>query len=163
VIAEKLGHDRTYVYGLVHLIEHGEESLIEHVEAGRLPISVAIEIASGNDRAVSAAMSDAYQSGQLRGSKLKAVKRLLAERASKKKADGQSAHQKKLTGQSLVAVYQQTVREQRDLVLRAAKTKERLVLLTSAFKLLFSDENFVNLLRAEQLSDIPEKLAQRVN
>jgi ParB family transcriptional regulator, chromosome partitioning protein len=163
VISDKLGHDRTYIYGLVHLIEHGEESLTEHVEAGRLPISVAIEIASGNDRAVSAAMSDAYQSGQLRGSKLKAVKRLLAERASKKSADGQSStSRKKVTGQSLVAVYQQTLREQRALVVRAEKTRERLVLLTSAVRLLFSDENFLNLLRAEQLSDMPEKLAQRL-
>jgi ParB family chromosome partitioning protein len=163
VIADKLGHDRTYIYGLVHLIEHGEESLTQHVEAGRLPISVAIEIASGNDRAVSAAMSEAYQSGQLRGSKLKAVRRLLAARASRKKADGQSSQsQKKITSQSLVAVYQQTVKEQRALVAKAEKTKERLVLLTSAFRLLISDENFLTLLRAEQLSDMPEKLAQRL-
>jgi ParB family chromosome partitioning protein len=62
----------------------------------------------------------------------------------------------------LVAVYQQTVKEQRALVAKAEKTKERLVLLTSAFRLLISDENFLTLLRAEQLSDMPEKLAQRL-
>ena len=73
MIADKLGTDRTFTYGLVNLIERGEE-LVEHVEAGRLPISVAIEIARGNDDAVSVALSEAYQSGQLRGAKLRAVR-----------------------------------------------------------------------------------------
>ena len=69
MIAEKLGIDRAFSFGLVNLIEQGEESLVEHVEAGRLPISVAVEIARGNDHSVSLALSEAYQTGQLRGAK----------------------------------------------------------------------------------------------
>jgi hypothetical protein len=37
-IAKKLGLDRTYISGIVHLVKHGEANLIQEVEAGKLPI-----------------------------------------------------------------------------------------------------------------------------
>jgi hypothetical protein len=37
-----------YVTGIVHLVEHKEISLIDAVEGGRLPISVAAQIASAS-------------------------------------------------------------------------------------------------------------------
>jgi ParB family transcriptional regulator, chromosome partitioning protein len=163
LIAEKIGFDRAYIHGLVRLIEHGEESLVAHVEAGKLPISVAVDIASGNDHSISRALSEAYQNGQLRGSKLKFVRRLVAERAEKRRAEGKEAQsRKKLTGNNLVQIYQQRVREQKTLVSRYEKNKARMALFTSAMRVLMSDENFVNLLRAESLIDMPEALAARL-
>lgn len=60
-IARKVGLDRTYVHGIIHLLEHGEEGLAQAVEAGRLPISVAVKIASGNDHEVQQALAEAYE------------------------------------------------------------------------------------------------------
>jgi ParB family chromosome partitioning protein len=68
-IAMKLGMERMYITGIVHLVEHREVALIEAVEAGRLPISVAAQIASGKDAEISEALSEAYATGQLRGIK----------------------------------------------------------------------------------------------
>jgi ParB family transcriptional regulator, chromosome partitioning protein len=160
-IATKLGVDRVFIYGLVHLIERGEESLVEHVEAGRLPISVAVEIARGDDHAVSLALSEAYQSGQFRGAKLTVVRKLIAARASKH-SGGKADSKRRLTPGALVKVYEQSVQEQRALVARAGKANSRLLLLSSVFRQLLADENFVNLLRAEGLSNLPEKLAERL-
>jgi ParB family chromosome partitioning protein len=163
VIAQKLGVDRVFIYGLVHLIERGEESLVQHVEAGRLPISVAVEIARGDDHAVSVALSEAYQSGQLRGAKLAVVRKLVAARASKLTALGEVRNSERpLTPDALVRAYEQTVQEQRALVARAEKANSRMLLLSSAFRQLFADEAFVTLLRAENLADVPEKLAERL-
>jgi ParB family chromosome partitioning protein len=163
VIADKLGTDRTFTYGLVNLIERGEESLVEHVEAGRLPISVAIEIARGNDDAVSVALSEAYQSGQLRGAKLRAVRTLVAGRASQRKPKGKVTNiGNKVTADALVKVYEQTVQQQRALVSRAEKTNSRLLLLCTLFRQLSADPGFVALLRAENLSDMPAKLVERL-
>ena len=39
-IAEKLGLDKTYIYGIINLLRHGEEDLIRRVEAGRLPLTL---------------------------------------------------------------------------------------------------------------------------
>ena len=162
-IAKKLGLDRTYIHGIVRLVEHGEELLIRAVEAGRMPISVAVEIASGNDHEVQRALSEAYEKGDLRGSKLTAAKRIIAQRIEKQKQVGKD-HQsrRKLTSDRLVREYQQRTREQRNLVRKANATKDRLLLLTSALRSLFADEHFITLLRAENLSDIPQQLAMRL-
>jgi ParB family chromosome partitioning protein len=163
VIAGKLGTDRTFTYGLVNLIERGEESLVEHVEAGRLPISVAIEIARGNDDAVSIALSEAYQSGQLRGAKLRAVRTLVAGRGSQRKSKGKVTNiGSKVSADALVKVYEQTVQQQRALVSRAEKTNSRLLLLFSVFRGLAADPAFVAVLREEGLSDMPAKLVERL-
>jgi ParB family chromosome partitioning protein len=80
-IAKKLGIDRTYVSGVVHLVKHGEPNLLKEVEAGKLPITVAIEISNGNDEGIQRALSDGYASGEFRGSKLKAIRRLIEQRS----------------------------------------------------------------------------------
>jgi ParB family chromosome partitioning protein len=162
-IAKKLGLDRTYIHGIVRLVEHGEELLIRAVEAGRMPISVAVEIASGNDHEVQRALSEAYEKGDLRGSKLTAAKRIIAQRIEEQRQVGRD-HQtrRKLTSDRLVREYQQRTREQRNLVRKANATKEHLLLLTSALRSLFADEHFITLLRAENLSDIPQQLAMRL-
>jgi ParB family chromosome partitioning protein len=162
LIAKKLGIDRTFAYGLINLIERGEESLVEHVEAGRLPISVAIEIAHGSDHAVSIALSEAYQSGQLRGAKLKAVRRFIASRATTSKRAEKSQPTKRVTARVLARVYEETVRQQQALVTRAEKVNSQILLLSSTFKELLGDAEFVALLRQEELSDMPERFAQRL-
>ena len=162
-IAKKIGMERMYISGIVHLIEHEEPGLIDAVEGGRLPISVAVEIANGKDQEISNALSEAYESGELRGIKLTAARRLIAKRIEKRQREGkQQKVQRKVTGSMLVQVYQQRVREQKTLVAKAERTKERLLLITTAFRQLMGDENFITLLRAEGVSDMPKHLAARM-
>jgi len=162
-IARKLGLDRPYISGIIRLMERGEEFLVRAVEAGRIPISVAVQIASGHDHEVQRALSEAYEKGDLRGAKLSAAKRIIAQRLERQKQVGRD-HQtrRRLTSDRLVQEYQRRTREQRDLIRKANATKERLLLLTSALKALFADEHFLTLLRAENLSDIPQQLATRL-
>ena len=70
-IAGKLGIGRHHLTGIVHLVEHGELKLLQEVEKGELPVSVAVAIASGNDEGIQRALSEGYSSGEFRGSKLK--------------------------------------------------------------------------------------------
>ena len=162
-ISKKLGKERMYVWGIVNLVEHEEVALIEAVEAGRLPISVAAQIASGKDAEISKALSEAYDAGQLRGTKLAAARRLIARRIEKRqKAGKEEDGRRKVTGNMLVQVYKQRVREQKNLIAKAEQTKERILLLTSAMRELFHDENFVTLLRAEGITDMPRQLSERL-
>jgi ParB family chromosome partitioning protein len=162
VIATKLGIDRVFIYGLVHLIERGEESLVEHVESGRLPISVAIEIARGDDHAVSLALSEAHQSGQLRGAKLTTVRKLVAARTKQQAKNDSGDNKGRLAPGALVKAYEQTVQEQQAIATKATKAQDRILLLCSVFRQLLQDRNFVELLRAENLAEMPEKLLQRL-
>ena len=162
-IAKKIGTDRMYVSGIVHLVEHQELELIDAVEGGRLPISVAAQIARGKDAEISEALSEAYATG-LRGSKLAAARRLITRRIEKRQRQGKAEENRgKLTGHMLVQVYKQKVREQKTLIAKAELTKERLLLVTSVIRQLVSDENFVTLLRAEGIFDMPKQLKDRLD
>ena len=162
-IARKLGMDRAYINAVVHLISNGEESLIEAVEAGRLPISVAAVIAGGDDHEVQQALADAYEKGTLRGDKLSAAKRMITQRIAKQREMGKAnLTERTLTGKALVREYQHKIREQKGLIKKANTTKDQLLLLTSAIRKLLSDEHFVTLLRAENLANLPEQLAERL-
>ncbi|MGB8886910.1 MAG: ParB/RepB/Spo0J family partition protein [Candidatus Korobacteraceae bacterium] len=146
-IARKLGLDRSYIHGIIHLVEHSEEGLAHAVEAGRLPISVAVRIATGNDREVQQALSEAYEKGDLRGERFRAARRIVAQRIARQEKAGRIAQtRRKITGEALVREYKDRIREQRQLIKKANFTKERLLLLTTAIRRLMSDEHFVTLL-----------------
>jgi ParB family chromosome partitioning protein len=67
-----------------------------------------------------------------------------------------------VTGATLVKVYKQRVQEQKELIARAERTRERLALVTSAVRHLLADENFVTMLRAESIHDMPGQLMDRL-
>jgi ParB family transcriptional regulator, chromosome partitioning protein len=158
-IAEKLGLDKTYIYGIINLLRHGEEDLIARVEAGRLPIDTAIKIATGKDADIQHALSEAYDNGTMRGAKLRAVQQLLHQR--KEKQTPHEAHQK-VTGADLVRAYEHHTSQQRALVRRSSVITQRLAVLTSSLRRLLADDYFVTLLRAEGMRTMPDHLATRV-
>lgn len=161
IIAQKLGIDRSYVHGIVRLVERGEAKLIEQVELGRVPISVAVQIASGDDDEVQKALAEGYETGELRGFKLKTVRRIIKERKAQR--EGKTAAPKKpLTGFALANLYKVHVREQQRLVAKADRAQERLLIVATVMRTLLADEDLITVLRAESLFDMPEQLALRV-
>ena len=79
-IAEKIGVSLDYVRMISTLLAEGEERLVNAVEAGILPLNMAIEIAKSDDADVQRALTQAYSEKKLRGKKLVAVRRLLDQR-----------------------------------------------------------------------------------
>ena len=90
-IARKLGLDRAYLYGICNLIDKGEEFLVSSVEAGRIPLSVAVEIATGNNHEISRALSEAYEKGDLRGARISAARRVISQRLERQRLQGKTA------------------------------------------------------------------------
>jgi ParB family chromosome partitioning protein len=163
-IGRKIGFKHSYAAGIVHLVQHGEQSLLEAVESGRLPLSIAIKIATGDDSEIQIALSQAYEAGELRGSNLMDARRIIMERVRFKREMGAEAQkQRRLTGHTIVREYRKRVQEQHHLLARANCTKDSLLTLTSVMRRLFDDENFCTLLRAENLTDLPACLALRMN
>ena len=158
-IAEKLGLDRSYIYGIINLLRHGEEDLIKRVEAGRLPIDTAIKMATGGDSDIQRALSEAYENGTLRGAKLRAVQQLVIQR---KGTTSTQATKRPLTAADLMRTYEHHTQQQRALVRRSTLITQRLAILTSSLRRLLADEHFVTLLRAEDLRSMPDFLAARV-
>ncbi len=158
-IARKLGMGHTYVDGIVHLLKCGEDHLVEHVEAGTIPLSVAAKIATADSDEIQRAMSDAYANGELRGAKLFAVQRIIARRAKSNDATNSTTD---LRGQKLAGEYERQTKRHRDLVARATVVRERLALITAALKRLIADDRFLLVLKAEGFESMPSELASRM-
>lgn len=160
-MAVKLGLDRTYIYGIVNLLEQGEESLITSVESRRLPISVATVIARGTTEDVRRALKEAYDKGELRGQRLGHARRIIADRLKRRAAKRPRTH-KKMSTRELVNEYRREIDKTKALVKKASITSQRLLLLVTMMRRLFADENFVVLLKAESLLTLPAWLAGKI-
>lgn len=165
-IAAKTGLTSVYVAGVLKLLDHGEERLLVAVETGRVPLSTALDIvgAGDDDKALQAAMQEAYESGRLRGKQLMETRRVIERRQSLGRTVDRRMPRKagEVTVSSLVRTYEREVQRQRQVVRKAELTQQRLLFVVSALRQLLADENFVNLLRAEHLETLPAYLAERV-
>jgi ParB family transcriptional regulator, chromosome partitioning protein len=165
-IARKIDLDVPYVHGIVRLLETGEERLIREVERDRIPITVAITIASSDDEEIRRALAEAYENKSLRGDKLKLVRRIIAQRKgqgkSLKRSDQQKVNPKRVSAQSLVRVYKQETDRQNLLIRKATITQNRMRIIVSGLKTLLRDEDFVTLLRAEGVDTLPKFLHDRM-
>ena len=68
-IAEKIGLSSEYVKMIAGLLERGEERLVSAVEAGLLPLNLAIQISRTDDAGAQRALTEAYAEKKLRGKK----------------------------------------------------------------------------------------------
>lgn len=164
-IAAKIHISDGYVCMLLRLVDRGEERLLRAVERGEIPIGVATEIAVSDDASIQQSLTEAYMSKQLRGKGLLVARRLVEERRTRGKAmlksDGR-AGRPKITTDELLRRHRKEIQRQRRLAKKARVTELRLVFVSNALKRLLSDENFVTLLRAEKLDNMPEYLADVV-
>lgn len=164
-IAAMTGLSTNYVYIVGRLLERGERRLVAAVEAGYLPISVALEICEADDQGVQAALHKAYEDNLLRGRALIAARRLVEVR----KRSGKAAKLTKLVGkdsaatpEGLVKAFQEDTERKRMMIRKTEATRNRLVFIVEALSQLSNDETFVAILEDEGLATIPARLADRI-
>lgn len=164
-IAGKIGLSPSYVHSVGRLLERGERRLVAAVEAGYLPISVALEICEADDQGVQAALHKAYEDKLLRGRALIAARRLVEVR----KRSGKAAKLRKIvddgaaaTPAGLVKAFQEDTERKRLMIRRTEATRNRLVFIVEALSQLSNDESFVALLEDEGLASMPNRLAERI-
>jgi ParB family chromosome partitioning protein len=165
-IAEKTGLKPDYIAGILRLLHQDEERLVIAVEAGRISLTAALMIAGAgdNDAAVQAALQQAYESGKLRGKPLMAARRIIERRKTLGRCANRimSSKTSEVTTSSLLRAYQNEVARQKAMVRKAEFAQQRLVFVVGALRKLYTDENFINLLRAEGLATLPKYLSERV-
>jgi ParB family chromosome partitioning protein len=163
-ISRKTGLTLEYVRGVIRLLKTGEHRLLRAVESAHIPVSVAVEIAEADDTEVQTVLHQAYEKKLLRGQKLTAVKRLIAQRQKQGKGfkPGGSSQKRPLSVDRLMRTYRDDTDKKRMLVRKAEATHGRLVFVTEALRKLLADENFVTLLRAEGLGTLPSNLSARL-
>lgn len=165
-IAAKVDFSTEYVYAICYLLENGEEKLINAVERGVIPHTIAMEIAKAKEGEVQQALAKAYEEKAIPGNQVLAIRQIIEQR----NASGKGLHQRtsphrgrgQVTSEALIRAYQRETERQRQLVKRASLTQGRLMFVTNALKRLLADDHFVTLMRAEGVGSVPTALAERI-
>ncbi|MGO8835882.1 MAG: plasmid partitioning protein RepB C-terminal domain-containing protein [Limisphaerales bacterium] len=164
-IGRKLDMAPTTVGGFLALKRAGEERLLEAAINGRIPLTVAMDIAKTDGAETQRELLKAYEGKQLDYASIRTVKRLLEQRRFLGKQLGRigdATKKGRTSAENLVAVYRRESQRQKLLIRKARVCDAKLVFVVTAFGKLLADENFVNLLRAESLSTMPKYLWHRL-
>jgi len=165
-IARKTDFSVEYIWAICFLLDHGEERLINAVERGVIPHSIAMEIAKAEDAEVQGALADAYEKKALPGNQVVAIRRIIEQRKISGKAGHSGARgggpRVRVTADSLVRAYRKETDRQKLLVKKAALAQSRLLFVVNGLRRLLADEHFVTLLRAESIHTLPKPLAARL-
>jgi ParB family transcriptional regulator, chromosome partitioning protein len=164
-IAKKIDVHKSYVVGVIHLLKSGEERLLYAVEKGRIPLSIAMQIANADEEGIQQALCQAYEEKLLRGRRLITVRRIIELRKAngKRATPGARRRTDRITSaETLVRAYRQEAYRQKLLIKKSQLAEHRLLFIVTALKNIFRDENFVNLLRAEDLATLPAFLAEKI-
>ncbi len=167
-ISKKTGLSLDYVEGICNLMDKGEQRLVAAVEAGHMPLSLAINIAnSPSDE--QQALQDAYESKELRGNRLLQAKKLLSTRKRCGKQFDTSPRKQRNTGenrqsaQSVLRTYRKEVDRKKLLARKANRASQTLLFVRHALQDLLSDPDFKKLLQSEKLLTLPKPLAELLN
>jgi ParB family chromosome partitioning protein len=159
-IASKTGNRKDYIYAVLSLLKKGEKRLLAAVESGNIPMSMAVKIAESPEDE-QRILQEAYESNQLRGSKLIAVKKLLDARrrhGTGVQAPRYGPKNKKTDSDDVMKIYLREANRQQSLKNKAAKAEEDLTFIKEAFRQLFAEDNFKTVLKAEGLITMPKQL-----
>jgi ParB family chromosome partitioning protein len=164
-IARKTGLTVEYVKAVISLLENGEHRLLRAVEAGQVPVSVALLIAQSEDTEVQNVLQQAYEQKLLRGQRLMVAKKLIEQRRRRgkgyktgpRRVDGAS-----MSSNSLLRAYRADVDRKKVLIRKSTNTKARLVFILEALRRLLAESDFVAILEAEKLNTLPKNLVLRL-
>lgn len=162
-IAAKTGLGADYVKNILNLLRNGEDRLLEAVLHGKIPITIAVGISGAADSDSQRLLMEAYERKEMNQKTLRAFRRIVDLRRTfgktyQNKSRG-GGH--RTTAESLVRAYRLETQRQKIMVKKAKLCEARLLSVSAAFRVLVADEDYINLLRAEELHTMPKFLAER--
>lgn len=165
-IARKTGLTVEYVRGISSLLESGEQRLLRAVEAGQMPVSVAVLIAQAEDNDIQNVLQQAYEGKLLRGQRLLAAKKLIEQR--RRRGKGYKTGPRRtdgalLSSNALLRAYRQDVDRKKVLIRKSNSTKARLIFILEALRKLLTEPDFLAILEHEKLDTLPKNLALRLH
>ena len=162
-IADKTGLTADYIHNILHLLKHGEERLVEAAEAGQIPLTVALKIASTPGEDMQRMLREMYDAKELNGKKLISARKLVDVRRRRGKASRDYRPGKSMSANEMLKAFRREVDRKRLLVRRAESASGHLMFVAGALRQLLGEDHFVTLLRAEGLTTMPERLSEIVS
>lgn len=144
-----------YIRQYIHLVERGEERLIQGVEQEVFPISFAVLVAGTDDAAIQNVLMDAFDQGIVNCQNFAKARALINARVGKhQRPDGNGKAE--YTVATLTSDIASATQEKESYVREAQDKETRLFTLLDGLATLWKDTALLELLRAEGLSERPE-------
>ncbi|OOH87186.1 chromosome partitioning protein ParB [Pasteurellaceae bacterium 15-036681] len=165
-IARKIGFFSSYINGILHLLNAGEERLINAVEKGFLPLSIAISISRSDDKNVQNQLAELYDNGTLKNSDIKKIRNIIHKRSlvgKKANAHPSSGIRSQIySPKTVLHIYKEETQRQQMMIKQADYDEKQLFIILSCLNKLFADKYFQLVLRSEHLDDMPKDLSERM-
>lgn len=155
-IGRKIGVSASWVAKIALLLEQGEHRLIAGVEAGQVPLSLAVVIACEPQKEAQAALAEAYGAGLIRPRQMAKVRRLL-ERRLRGRTPSTLPVEVSLA-QVLEAFEHQAAKHRLELK-RVETFRTQLAFLTHALADLWGDPDFAAIAQDEGMDQLPKALS----
>lgn len=162
-IARRTALGEEYVRDILNMMRNGEERLLEAVLSGKIPVTIAVRIAESSDEQAQRVLMEAYESKAMNQKTLSAFKRVLDQRRYFGRGYGarRAGGSQRTSAESLIRAYRHESQRQKLMVKKAKLCEVRLLSVSAAFRVLLTDDDYINLLRAEKLETMPKFLADR--
>lgn len=160
-ISRIVGKNEAQVAGYVGLVERGEERLLRGVEQGVFSITFALQVAESDQAETQNLLMDAFDSGLVTSANLRRVRRIINGRMNhpgiERKASpaDPGSPSGEYTVEELKRDLARNYREKKSFVREASLKEGRVFSLIEGLKELRANEAFMDLLKAEGLSEMP--------
>jgi len=155
-IAQVACRSAEYVHQYIHLVETGEERLIQGVEQDVFPISFAILVATTDDARIRHVLMDAFDQGIVNCTNFARARGLINSRMAHRKPQASNGQPGSYTVATLTTDIADAT-QAKDSYVREARDKEsRLFMLLDGMATLMKDPTLLELLGAENLAKAPE-------
>lgn len=164
-IGKKIGCTASWVNNVASLLEKGERRLLSAVEAGHVPLAIAVQIARATDAEAQDLLLEAYNRGDLKGRKVSVMRRILEHRMRSGRSHspetyGRSGPPRKMSSEELAKLYQRNTEEHKRIQRRAEHTQSTLLIVQQIFKELWTNADFRKILKTEDLTTVPKPLVE---
>jgi ParB family chromosome partitioning protein len=160
---------KSYRFRIFNLLEHGDPRLIEDVEQGRIPLTVATHIARVANLDLQIIFADGYKAGTVSGTQINTMRQIIDQHESEKltpsihSASATLKRSRTVAADALIRHFRNETDKQRLVVKKAKLARSRLVFIVGALKKLFYEDPFVALMGAEGIRTMPTWLVERIN
>ncbi|MBA8007479.1 ParB N-terminal domain-containing protein [Klebsiella grimontii] len=158
-ISVSTGLSVNWITSLTMLIDKGENKLLSAVESGKIPISLAVEIARVDYKDGQEVFIKAFDEGKIKHKDVGKIREILDLRNEGLKGVINTSYKKdknkkKLTSDELKRLFQENIKEHRSLINKANYLETNLLLVNEIFSDLLKEEEFKNIIQKENLNDI---------
>ncbi len=157
-ISKHTGLSVNWINSIIMLLEKGENKLLAAVESGKMPVSLAVEIAKSSYKDSQELFIEAFDAGKIKHRDVIKLRKILESRSEGLKGSISNTFKsdnkkKKFSVDELTKMYQDSINEHKSLKNKARLIEENILLSQQIFMDLLKIESFSSLVKQEQLSE----------